>query len=143
VEAPALQQRVLPHGGETGFAMRADFQYTCDPPIARLRIAGELDISTGDQLADVFDCLDFRRCPQVELDLDAVTFIDAYSLAQLRREQLRLRSAHGDLYVVAASPWYTLVSRLAQYDSLQVAAEEVPHLTLLHTRRHLRAQQPG
>jgi anti-anti-sigma factor len=123
--------------------MRADFQFTCDPPMARLRIAGELDISTGGQLADVFACLDFRKCRKVELDLDAVTFVDAYSLAQLRREQLRLRENQGDLYVVAASPWYTLVSRLAQYDTLQVVADAVPHLTLLHTRRHLHAHQAG
>lgn len=117
--------------------MRASFQYTCDPPIARLRIAGELDLSTGDQLEDILESLASGGCTIVELDLDALTFVDAFSLAVLRQEQRRLRMAGGELCVVAASTWYVEVCRLAEYDSLQPTSGGPPRLTVFHTKRPL------
>jgi anti-anti-sigma factor len=120
--------------------MRPDFQYSCDPPLARLRIIGELDIATGDDLLDVFAYLSFRRCTIVEVDLSAIDFIDAFTLGLFRREQQRLRALGGDLLVVAASLWYALVSSVARYDTLQVASPQTT-LRLLREARHLHTQE--
>jgi anti-anti-sigma factor len=98
--------------------MRARFQFTCDPPVARLRITGELDISTGADLRAMFAAIDEQGCRLIELDADEITFIDAYALAVLRHEQRRLLASGGDLEVVAASAWFVLVARLAEYDTL-------------------------
>ena len=98
--------------------MPAEFQLTCNPPIALLRVAGDVDISDGDRLADAFHDLTLRGCTHVEVDLGRVAFIDAYPLSRLRREQIRLREVGGDLVVVTASTWYTDVCRLARYDTL-------------------------
>jgi anti-anti-sigma factor len=98
--------------------MPADFQLTCNPPIALLRVSGELDISSDDQLSDVFDDLTLRGCNHVDVDVGGVVFIDAYPLSRLRKEQVRLRAAGGDLVVVTASSWYAEVCELAQYDTL-------------------------
>jgi anti-anti-sigma regulatory factor len=116
--------------------MRPVFQYTCDPPTARLRIAGELDIADADDLTDIFGYLDFRGCERVEVDLGAITFVDAYILGLLRHEQERLRTLGGDLLPVAASPWYTSMCHLARYDTLQVP-EQPPTFRVLHEARHL------
>jgi anti-anti-sigma factor len=125
--------------------MRTDFQYTCAPPRARLRVVGELDASTNDRLCDVLDCLHFRRCNQVEVDLAAVTFIDASSLRVLHTEQRRLLVDGGSLEVVAASKCHQLVARLAQYDGLLApergaAGGGRPQLTMLQDRPPLRLQ---
>lgn len=98
--------------------MRARFQFTCDPPVAQLQISGELDLSTGGELADVLLSVGALTCTHVELDAEDVAFVDAYSLAMLRREQRRLRAAGGDLEVVAAAPCFVLVARLAEYATL-------------------------
>jgi anti-anti-sigma factor len=122
--------------------MRASFQFTCDPPVARLRISGELDLSTSDDLEDALEGLETAGCTLIELDLDALTFIDAYSLSLLRQEQRRLRMAGGDLRVVAASTWYTAVCATAEYDTLQPVSTDPPRLTVLRTRPELDAE-PG
>ena len=88
---------------ETGPAMRTNFQFSCDPPLARLRVTGELDFTTRDQLLDVFASLSCRRCNRVELDLDGITFIDLSALEVLDQEQRRLTESGGTLQVVAAS----------------------------------------
>jgi anti-anti-sigma regulatory factor len=87
--------------------MRAAFHFvTCAPPSARIRIAGDLDLDSGDDLEDVLESLEDAGCTQVELDLDALTFIDLPVLDLLRHEQRRLRVAGGGLRVVAASAWF-------------------------------------
>ena len=98
--------------------MQADFRFTCAPPLARLSVTGELDLSTRDRLVDILACLRHRGCTRVEVDLSAITFIDASSLAVLHAEQLRLLLAGGSLEVVAASPTHQLVCRVARYDGL-------------------------
>jgi len=121
--------------------MRTSFQFSCDPPLARLRITGELDLGAHDRLLDVLGCLAFRRCTCVELDLDGVNVVDAHTLRLLDEEQRRLAEAGGSLEVVAASSCYRLVSRLAGYDNLQPADEQPPKLTVLNTVPHLHVEQ--
>jgi anti-anti-sigma factor len=121
--------------------MLATFQFTCDAPVARLRVSGDLDLSSGALLTDVFDCLEFRGCLLIEMDLSAIGFVDASSLSLLHHEQCRLRESGGDLQVVAASAPFLLVARLAEYDTLEPAPTSPPHLTVLRTRRHLHAHR--
>ena len=120
--------------------MRTTFQFSCDPPLARLRITGELDLVSNDRLLDVLGCLAFRGCTHVELDLDGVNVVDAHTLRLLAEEQQRLADADGSLRVVAASGCFRLVSRLAGYDNLQPTDEQPPRLTVLHTVPHLHAE---
>lgn len=84
--------------------MRATFQLVaCAPPTARVRIAGDLDLGSGEDLADVLTILQDAGCTQVELDLDAVTFVDLPVVDLLRHEQRRLRVAGGGLRIMTAS----------------------------------------
>lgn len=101
--------------------MRTDLQLAYDPPVALLRIAGELDLSTRARLRDAFCCVARQGCTQVRVDLEGITFIDASSLRLLHVEQHRLVQAGGDLEVVAASARYLLVSGAAGYPNLQPA----------------------
>jgi anti-anti-sigma regulatory factor len=55
------------------------------------------------------------------VDLDDLEFVDAFSLALLRRYQVRLRDLGGELTVASAPPCYELVRRLAGYDTLGLA----------------------
>lgn len=98
--------------------MSTTIQFTFVRPLARLRVEGELDLSTGRRVTEAFASLALRGFTLVELDLAAVGFVDAYSLSLFRREQLRLREAGGDLRVVTASPSYVRVCRLARCQSL-------------------------
>ena len=60
--------------------MRARVQVDCEPPRARLRIDGELDLAANVQLRHALARVAFFGCHQVEIDLDAVTFVEAGSL---------------------------------------------------------------
>src|SRR4051794_28782418 len=96
----------------------AGFHFTCDRPLARLRISGELDLATREQLGDVLVCLALAGCRRVEIDLGAVTYIDAGTLRVLADEQRRLAASGGTLEVVVASAAHVLVCGLAGYPGL-------------------------
>lgn len=98
---------------------QTDIRYVCDPPLARVRIIGELDLTTDDQLHETFTYLHGTGCIRLQLDLEAVTFIDAHSLGVLHAEQRRLRAIGGTLDVVAASSRVVRVTELARYDELR------------------------
>jgi anti-anti-sigma regulatory factor len=123
------------NSGRQVFTMRATLTFAYDAPFAHVQMGGDLDLSTGEELTDVFTCLEMCGCTRLEVDADGVTFIDAYTLALLRREQRRLREAAGDLLVTSASSYYRLVCGLAEYDSLQPESDRSPQLTALHARR--------
>ncbi|GAA2089154.1 STAS domain-containing protein [Aeromicrobium tamlense] len=93
--------------------MQTDFQFSCDPPLAQVRIFGELDPSTTAHLADVLECLATRGCTRVEVDVEEVTYVDESNLRVLRDEQLRLRARGGDLEVVGDSDYHRVVARRA------------------------------
>jgi len=98
--------------------MRATFQFiTCTPPAARVRIAGDLDLASGEELEDVLGSLEEVGCTQVELDLDALTFIDLPVLDLLRHKQQRLRGSGGNLRVVAASRRFDDACERAELDT--------------------------
>lgn len=103
----------------------AGFQFTCDPPVARLRLSGELDLSTLEQLRDVLVCLALAGCRHVEIEMGMVTFIDAGNLRVLADEQRRLAASGGVLEVVAASPAALLVCSLAGYPGLAPARHHI------------------
>lgn len=103
----------------------ADFQFTCDPPVARLRVSGELDLSTREQLADVLVCLALAGCRHVEIDLGAITFLDAGNVRVLAEEQRRLAACGGLLEVVAASEAALLVCSLAGYPGLAPSGHHI------------------
>ena len=96
----------------------AGFHFTCDPPLGRLRVSGELDLATREQLRDVLVCLALAGCRRVEIDLGAVTFIDAGTLGLLADEQRRLAGRGGVLQVVVASAAALHVCDLAGYPGL-------------------------
>lgn len=100
---------------------QADIHYVCEPPLARVRIIGELDLNTDSQLHETFAYLRGAGCIRLQLDLEAVTFVDAHSLGLLHAEQRLLRRVGGTLDVVAASTRFVRVTELARYDDLRPA----------------------
>lgn len=93
--------------------MQTDFQFSCDPPLAQVRIFGELDPSSTAHLADVLESLATRGCTRVEVDVEEVTYVDESNLRVLRAEQLRLRARGGDLEMIGASDYHRVVARHA------------------------------
>jgi anti-sigma B factor antagonist len=91
---------------------------SCGPPVARVRIIGELDLSTRDDLSAFIGNLHRGGCTRLAVDATGVTFIDACSLAVLHSARIRLLEAGGTLDVVSASRSYRLAARLAGYDGL-------------------------
>ncbi|MFO6454453.1 MULTISPECIES: STAS domain-containing protein [unclassified Aeromicrobium] len=106
--------------------MQTDFQFSCDPPKAQMRIVGELDPSTTAHLADVLESLATRGCTRVEVNVEEVSYVDKSNLRVLRAEQLRLRSDDGDLVVVGGSDYHRVVARHAGCTELfpSAAAED-------------------
>ena len=102
--------------------MRTRFDTTYDALGARLRIAGDLDLTTSEGLAAELEAISTTGSTWVELDLDAVTFVDAHSLRLLGREQRRLHELGGGLRVAVASPCFCLISAVAGYPDLQPGA---------------------
>ena len=111
--------------------MRTDFSLACDPPLARLRLGGELDLASLDDLRDLLCRVRLRGCDRVQVDADGVTFVDAATLRVLDQEQRGLRAEGGSLEVVAASSAYLVVSGLAGYEDLEPFGRWPPQLTLL------------
>src|SRR5262245_15570492 len=104
--------------------MQTAFLPTCDAPVARLRVIGDLDLSTSGHFREVIECLRLSGCTRIELDLAAVSFIDACGLGVLDAEQRRSFAAGGVVEVVAASDCYQRVARLARYYALLAPASE-------------------
>jgi anti-anti-sigma factor len=98
-----------------------NIEFTCTPPQAQLRIAGELDLASHERLADAMWCLRAQGCLFVSVDLTGVTFIDASCLHLLDQERRRLQTIEGSLEVVAASERHQRVAHIAGYDELLAA----------------------
>lgn len=110
--------------------MATMFRTFAAPRRARLRVEGELDLATHDELRHRLRALCRRPCRVLELDVAEVSFVDAGCLRALDEARQVLAARGGRLEVVAASHCFALVSHLAGYDALDVAPAR-PRLTLL------------
>lgn len=63
--------------------MRTRFDTTYDALRARLRTAGDLDLTTSEGLAAELEAISATGSTWVEPDLDEVTFVDAHSVRPL------------------------------------------------------------
>jgi len=115
--------------------VRTVFDVELRPPLARLRITGELDLASHERLVETTAWLRRHGCSEVELDLAGVAFIDASTLRVLHREQMRLMLTGGRLRVVAASAYHQVVSRLAGYPGLMAPPDRPGGATDLPRRR--------
>ncbi|MFS0884833.1 STAS domain-containing protein [Aeromicrobium sp. 179-A 4D2 NHS] len=98
--------------------MQTDFEFTCQPPLGRLRIVGDLDANTVDHLTDVLECLALRGCTRVEVDVEEVTYIDTRTLHVLHEVHRRLVIRGGGLSLVSTGSYHELVARHAGYGAL-------------------------
>ena len=106
--------------------MRTQFLFTSTPPVGRLCVVGDLDLSTRDRLREVLETLRRDGCFRVEVDLAEVTFVDACSLAVLDAERRHVTAGGGTFDVVAASRKYQRAVRLAGYDELSAPTRLAP-----------------
>jgi anti-anti-sigma factor len=98
--------------------MYATFNLVLEPPNARLRIIGELDIADEPQLrrncADLLDC----GSGAVSLDLEHLCFIDCSCLRTLDVLRHELAVAERPFEITVASRYLRLVAHLAGYRGL-------------------------
>jgi anti-anti-sigma factor len=108
--------------------VHTELDFTCDPPVARLRLAGEFDLSTDDQVKDLFDSVAACGCHDLELDLSAVSFMDLGTLYLLDAHRRRVTARGGSFVVVAESSCYRRVRELGRYVVLTVdgQADDAP-----------------
>jgi len=78
----------------------------------RLRLAGELDLATGEHLRAVARAPWFARCACYEIDLRSVTFVDCAGMHALA-ELVRAVEDVGGCVVVTPSPTVARLVRLA------------------------------
>jgi anti-anti-sigma factor len=98
--------------------VNAQLVATFQPRRARLQLAGELDLSTREELERrLGDTIDLG-CDHVEVDASAVTYVDCGSLRLLAQTQRRFEEQGRTLTVVGQSPTFTRVARLAGFRSL-------------------------
>jgi anti-sigma B factor antagonist len=74
------------------------------PEQTTVRLTGEIDMVTAQDVADVLARLLDQGSRTVELDLSEVRFLSAAGLAVLLEQDRRFRRASGRLLVVAPSP---------------------------------------
>lgn len=74
------------------------------PPVAHLKVDGELDLATCGRLEVAVRDAVRDGCRQVTLDLSGVTFMDSSGLHALSGSRRTVRAAGGRLRVVSLSP---------------------------------------
>jgi anti-sigma B factor antagonist len=105
-----------------------DFSMTVDtsPPDVYVRPCGELDLFTAHQLSRSLHASVDQGCRRVLLDLGDVTFVDAGALRILNRFRVQLAETGGALRVIAWSPRFLRVCRLAGLDGDFDLADPIP-----------------
>jgi len=110
--------------------VQTEFEFTCHPPLGRLRVVGDLDVSTLDHLADVLEVMALRGCTRVEVDVEEVPYIDTRSLHVLHEVHRRLRLHGGGVEMVGAGTYHRIVAQHAGYaDILPGDPPEAPAVT--------------
>ena len=95
-----------------------DFRISSEvrPPEAVITVAGELDVFTSPRLRDCLqDALD-TGCRIVMLDLGDVDFVDASALGVIAVHRRSIAEVGGALHLIAWSPRFLRVCRLAGLD---------------------------
>ena len=128
--------------------MHTGLAFTCDPPGARLRFSGEFDLSTNEQVDELFDLVAARGCDRLELDLADVSFIDAGTLYLLDAHRRRITSGGGSFVVVAESSCYRRVCELTHFVVLTADGQPDPEtradasVERPHRRPHTEGRRP-
>ncbi|MEP6475898.1 MAG: STAS domain-containing protein [Actinomycetota bacterium] len=91
-----------------------DVQRESDGGIATIRLAGELDISTADELGNVLAELQAPAGPDcIRLDLTGLRFMDSTGLRLIVTSDIRLRREGRELVLVRGPEQVQRVFRLA------------------------------
>jgi len=91
------------------------------PEVLALRLAGELDVATSDELREQFEGAGEARA--IVLDLAEVVFMDSSTLRELLRAQAGVRERGGVLVLAAAQPAVVRLLELTGTGELFVRAE--------------------
>ncbi|MFC7495975.1 MULTISPECIES: STAS domain-containing protein [unclassified Nocardioides] len=105
--------------------MDATFDFSYNPPVAVLSIAGELDTDNRDQLAWRLVELDALGTTIVRLDLGRVSYIDVGSLRLIDDARRRLLGRGAALELGSVTPYFAVVCGLAGYVALAAQAERL------------------
>ena len=87
------------------------------PPEAVITVTGELDVFTARRLRDHLQDAADTGCRIVLLDLDGVSFVDASALRTIAVYRRNLAEIDGSLHIVAWTPRFLRVCRLAGLES--------------------------
>jgi anti-anti-sigma factor len=99
-------------------AMHAQIVATFEPPVARLRLLGELDLAADSMMMRRFDDIADLKCRTVEVDVGEVTYIDAGLLRLLADEKTLIEHQGGSFVLTRTSLIFALVAQLAGFDTL-------------------------
>jgi anti-anti-sigma factor len=86
-----------------------------------VELTGELDLVSVPALTEQFDCA-LDMSPDLVVDLQEVTFLDAAVIATFLQAQRRALAQDGSLILINATPWVEKVLRAAR------ATEAIPLL---------------
>src|SRR4051812_682509 len=99
-------------------AMHAQIVATFEPPAARLRLLGELDLTVDSEMMRRFQDIADLRCHAVEVDGTDVTYIDASLLRLLANEKTTIEHEGGSFVLTRTSLVFALVAQLAGFQQL-------------------------
>jgi anti-sigma B factor antagonist len=91
---------------------------SADISAARVRLTGELDLATVDQLLDTIERVRRRGRPDVVLDLTGLRFCDASGLRAFLSMHRQLRADGGGLTVTGARPVVRRLLSLTDLDAV-------------------------
>ncbi|WP_327351521.1 STAS domain-containing protein [Streptomyces sp. NBC_01304] len=95
-------------------------------PTTVLELHGEMDIQAAVALAPHAAELMVRRCPEVVVDLTAVTFLDPAGLRLLSGIRSRVAERGGTLWVVRGGPSVMKVIQLARLEAAFTFVDRYP-----------------
>jgi anti-anti-sigma factor len=116
--------------------MQVQLLTTFHPPLGRLLLAGELDLSTRESLARrLQDAIDLG-CRSLEIDAAGVTYVDAGSLRILEDTRRRLERDGESLIVVGSSSAFVRVARLSGFHELETRHRSTTRVTAASSGWH-------